>query len=91
MGLIRRETWWKHLVFSFLILIFERGNIMNGVIYKEFIDRGLKAQELKKLVDELHDPIRFGGFNKRVKYMRAVADKVITMEVFKRILEFYDI
>lgn len=64
---------------------------MNGVIYKEFIDRGLKAQELKKLVDELYDPNRFVGFNKRVKYMRAVADKVITMEEFKLILEFYDI
>ena len=64
---------------------------MNDVTYTKYIDRALKAQELKKLVDELYDPNRFVGFNKRVKYMRSVADKVITMEEFKLILEFYDI
>ena len=64
---------------------------MNDVIYTKYIDRALKAQELKNLVDELYDPDRFAGFNKRVKYMRAVTDKVITMEEYKLILEFHDI
>lgn len=64
---------------------------MNDVTYTKYIDRVLKAQEIKNLVDELYDPDRFVGFNKRIKYMRAVTDKVITMEEYKLILEFYDI
>jgi len=57
--------------------------------YSQYLSQAELARELKDIVDSLYDPERFIGFNKYVKYMRAVTDKIITMDEYRLIKEFY--
>lgn len=63
--------------------------------YSQYLSQAELARELKDAVDSLYDPERFIGFNKYVnynkyvKYMRAVTDKIITMDEYRLIKEFY--
>ena len=57
--------------------------------YSQYLSQAELARELKDTVDSLYDPEHFIGFNKYVKYMRAVTDKIITMDEYRLIKEFY--